>query len=360
MQFTETLSIPIKTTRVDFSRIDQVDFNNLPFGKVYSDHMFMADWEEGTWKNFELCPFGDLHFSPAISSLHYGQMIFEGMKAHLDPSGNPLLFRPEKNWERFNRSANRMAMPEIPKKLFRTALVDLVKMDKDWIPSTPGSSLYIRPFMFATEEFIGIKPADKFRFIIFTCPVGEYYPRPVRVMVSDKYVRAFKGGTGYAKAAGNYAATMTPIKEAKQLGYDQLLWLDGCEFKYIHEIGTMNVFFIIGDTVITPSTKDGEILEGVTRDSCIKILKDKGIKVEERKVAIDEIYDAYKAGTLKDVFGTGTAATITHISDLGYKGENLSLPEINTRVISNMLKEELDGIKKGLLEDKHNWMFKVT
>lgn len=360
MQYTETLNFPIQTTRVNFSRIDQVDFNNLPFGKVYSDHMFVADWEDGNWKNIEIIPFGDLNFSPAISSLHYGQMIFEGMKAQIGQDGNPILFRPEKNWERFNNSARRMAMPEIPKKLFKSALVELIKLDKAWIPTVPGSSLYIRPFMFATEEYIGIKPAEKFRFIIFTCPVGAYYPRPVRVLVSEYYVRAFKGGTGFAKAAGNYGAGMIAIKEAKKHGYDQLLWLDGCEFKYVHEIGTMNVFFVIGDTVITPSLEDGEILAGITRDSCIQILEAKGIKVEDRKVTIQEVYDAHKSGNLKDMFGTGTAATIAHISDLGYKGENLSLPEIHTRVISNMLKEELEGIKTGTIEDDFDWVFNVT
>src|SRR5688572_6164213 len=257
MQQTILMSQSIKITPVPVSRIASVDFDNLPFGKVCTDHMFSADYINGEWVNAKIGAFENLSFPPSISALHYGQIIFEGMKAYRDPEGNPLLFRPVENHRRFARSAHRMAMPEVPEKLFIEALIELVTLDKDWIPAKKGSALYLRPFMFAVDEYIGIRPAEKFKFIIFACPVGDYYARPVRVLISKKFVRAFKGGTGYAKAAGNYGGTMLPIREANKLGYDQLLWLDGCSFQNVQEIGTMNVFFLIGEKLITPSLEDG-------------------------------------------------------------------------------------------------------
>ena len=360
MHQTDTMNFPISITPVAFSRINEVDFDNIPFGKIYADHMFVADYSDGQWENARIVPFDNISMPPSSSALHYGQLIFEGMKAYKDQEGNAVIFRPRMNWQRFNKSALRMAMPEVPESLFMGALNELIRIDQEWIPTHKGSALYIRPFMFATEEYIGIRPAEKFSLIIFTCPVGAYYPRPVKVLVSEYYVRAFKGGTGFAKAAGNYAATMQPIKEAHKQGYDQLLWMDGCEHKYIHEIGTMNVFFVIDNKVVTPSIQDGEILDGVTRDSVITILKNKGIPVEERKVTIDEVYNAYKNGRLQDAFGTGTAATIAPISDLGYKGENLELPPVSARNISNMVKDELENIKTGRTDDRFNWNYRVN
>ncbi|TVR80295.1 MAG: branched-chain amino acid aminotransferase [Chitinophagaceae bacterium] len=341
------------------SKIAEVDFNNIPFGRIFSDHMFITEYEKGEWKNPRIIPFQNLNTHPAISALHYGQSIFEGLKAYKNLNGVPVLFRPEKNIDRMNKSAERMAMPEIPKDLFNKGLEELIKLDHEWIPTLDGSSLYIRPFMFATDEYVGIKPSDKYTFIIFTCPVGPYYSAPVKVKVADKYVRAIPGGVGTAKVAGNYAATMKGVQEARQEGYDQILWMDGFEFKYIHEIGTMNVFFQIGDKVITPGLDEGTILEGITRDSVITLLKSEGYHVEERKVEIKEIIQAHENGTLKDVFGTGTAATISQISHMGYKGKELELRAPEKRELSNYLQKLMNDIKLGRVEDKFNWLHAI-
>jgi len=236
---------PINIEKTTESRIGEMDFEDIGFGKVYSDHMLVADYYDGKWNDCRIVPYGYMPMSPAISAIHYGQSIFEGMKAYKDSSGSPQIFRPYKNVERMNISARRMAMPEIPEEIFMNGLRELVNVDKDWIPTVSGSSLYVRPFMFSTDEFIGVKPADNFRFAIITCPVGPYYPKPVKGLVADKDVRAFKGGVGSAKAAGNYAATMLPVKEARELGYDQILWMDASNFKNIQEVGTMNIFFKI-------------------------------------------------------------------------------------------------------------------
>lgn len=359
MEQAELTQTPIKVTPISTSRVHEVDFENVPFGKVFSDHMFSIDFADGRWQNARITPFDNISFAPSISGLHYGQLIFEGMKAFKDINGNPLLFRPEQNMRRFNVSAHRMAMPAVPEQLFRDALYKLVRMDSDWIPPNQGASLYIRPFMFATDEYVGIRPSSTYRFMIFTCPVGPYYSTPVKVKVAEKYVRAIRGGTGYAKAAGNYGGALQPAIEAQKEGYHQLLWLDGCEFKYVHEIGTMNVFFVIGDKVVTPSTDTGEILKGITRDSAITILKDKGYTVEDRVIEIEEVIEASRSGQLKEAFGAGTAATIAHISELGYKGENFVLPPVEERNISNMLKDELISIKRGMTEDKFGWIVQL-
>jgi branched-chain amino acid aminotransferase len=345
-----------KTTR---SRIAEVDFDNIPFGRVFSDHMFSAEYDNGEWKNLRIEPFGKVSYNPAMSSLHYGQLIFEGLKAYKDNHNNITLFRHLKNHKRFNRSAHRMAMPQVPQEVFEEGLKALLKLDKDWVPDKPGSSLYIRPFMFATDEYVGIKPSQTYRFMIFTCPVGPYYEHPVKVKVAEKYVRAFKGGTGFAKTAGNYAATLRPVIEAKEQGFDQILWLDGCNFEQVHEIGTMNVFFVIDGRVITPSMETGEILEGITRDSVVQICKAKGIPVEDRIIHIQEIINAYHDGKLEEVFGAGTAATIAQIAELGYKGEHMILPPIEDRKISTMVREELVGIKRGIIEDTFGWTTKI-
>ena len=251
-----------------------------------------------------------------------------------------------------------MAMPEVPKELFINALEELIKLDQDWIPYDEGGSLYVRPFMFADNEHIGVRPASYFKFMIFTSPVGSYYSKPVRVMISDKYTRAFSGGVGAAKAAGNYGATMLSVKEAIKLGYHQILWTDGVEHKYIHEIGTMNVFFVVGDNIITPELSD-TILDGVTRNSVIQLFQDRGISVEQRQISIDEIYDAYKAGELKEVFGAGTAATIAHIEQIGYSKEDMSLPSPTEESLSVQIAKELNDIKIGRIPDRHGWLYKI-
>jgi branched-chain amino acid aminotransferase len=351
----ETISLEFDIEIIKESRINDVDWDEIGFGKIYSDHMFISDYIDGQWLNNKIIPFQDMPVSPATAVIHYGQSIFEGMKAYLGPDNKPRLFRPHKNLYRFNLSAKRMGMPEIPEDIFMKAIEDIVTIDKDWIPQKSGSSLYIRPFMCATDRFIGVKPADTFRFFIITCPVDAYYSKPVNVLIADEYVRAFKGGVGEAKTAGNYAATMLPVLEAKKKGYDQILWMDGIEFKYVQEIGTMNVFFVIDGKVLTPKL-NGAILQGITRDSVIQLLRDKNIPCEIRDISIDEISQAYSEGKLEDAFGTGTAATIAHISSFGYKDKVIKLPEVGERIISNSLKEELQMIKNGKTKDIHNWV----
>lgn len=349
----------IQIEKTKNSRVSSVDFNNIPFGRVFSDHMFIMEYKNNQWQNPQIKPFQNISLHPATSSIHYGQSIFEGMKAYKDLDNQPMMFRADENIKRMNRSADRMAMPEIPEDIFMEALEELIRLDHEWIPQIEGSSLYIRPFLFATDEYVGIKPSDNYLFVIFTCPVGPYYPFPVKVMVADKYVRAIPGGVGTAKVAGNYAATMKGVKEAREQGYDQILWMDGFEFKYIHEIGTMNVFFEIDDTIYTPSLEEGTILEGITRDSVIKLLNYEGIKVVEKRLSIEEVISAIENGTLKDAFGTGTAATISHISHLGYKGKRYELPPVEGRTISNQVKDVLENIKLGKAKDIFNWMHKI-
>lgn len=352
------MKFPIHIERTEVSHLGTVDFERLQFGKWYSDHMFVAEWRHGRWVDCHIIPFGNLPFSPASSALHYGQIIFEGMKAFCDPEGHPLLFRPEMNRCRFNISAERMGMPPVPSALWHEALNELIWLDRNWIPRQEGASLYVRPFMFATDRFIGIRPTEFFKFLIITSPAGLYYSRPVRVLTMDHYVRAFPGGVGYAKAAGNYGATMLPLREALQQGYDQVLWLDGIEKRYIQEIGTMNVFFVIDDVVITPEL-DGTILDGVTRDSLITLLRHRGVRVEERRIAIDEVLEAGRQGRLQDAFGSGTAASVVAISEIMHRGQTATLPPVEQRYWWKELKAELEGIKYGTRPDPFGWRVPV-
>jgi branched-chain amino acid aminotransferase len=347
-----------KVKKVESSRIGQMDPEHVQFGKLYSDHMFIAYYENGAWKQPSIVPFSNLSLSPATTFFHYGQAIFEGVKAYKDPNGNPIVFRPYDNWKRMNRSAERMAMPAVPEEFFIEGIRQLVDLDRDWIPTAEGTSLYIRPFMVATDEFIGVKPAERFTFMIITSPAGPYYAKPVSIFVQDEYVRAFPGGIGFTKAAGNYGASMYPTMKIKEMGYDQILWTDGFEHKYVQEIGTMNVFFVIGNKAITPDLKD-TILEGVTRDSVITLLREKGLTVEERPISIDEIVTAYNEGQLKEAFGTGTAASIAPIADLTYRDQKMTLPPVESWENANYVKEELGAIRYGRKEDTHGWVYKV-
>ncbi len=348
----------ISVRKTELSRINQLDQDNIQFGKIYSDHMLQAYHENGEWQNAEILPYGNLSMSPATSFFHYGQAIFEGIKAYRDADGKPVIFRPYENWKRFNRSAERLGLPYVPEELFMDGMRKLVDLDSAWVPSKGQTSLYIRPFMMAVDEFIGIKPTTKFLFMIITCPAGPYYDKPVSIYVDDKYVRAFPGGIGYTKAAGNYGASMYPMTEVRKMGYDQILWMDGVEHKYVQEIGTMNVFFVLGDTVVTPELGD-TILEGVTRDSVITLLRDKGIKVEERQLSIDEIVAAHEAGELKEAFGTGTAASISSIADLTYKGKKIELPSVENWTVVPSVLQELNAIRYGKQEDRHNWLYRI-
>lgn len=348
----------IQITRTQNSRLATLDFNNLPFGRVFTDHMFVADYEGGTWVNPRIEPFAPFEMHPASMVLHYGQAIFEGMKATKNQEGQPMLFRPEMHVQRINASARRMCMPEVPADLFLDGLHALVGLEADWIPSGDDSALYLRPFMFSTDEFIGVKPSDTYKFIIFTCPVGPYYSKPVRLLAETEYVRASRGGTGEAKSAGNYAASLLPAQNALKQGFDQVMWLEGPEFKNIQESGTMNIFFVIDGKVVTPMT-DGNILKGITRDSFLHILRDKGIPTEERIITIDELVAAYEAGKLQECFGAGTAAVVSHVSEISYKGKLMTLPGIETRQIGNMLKAEIAGLRTGRIADTRGWIVPV-
>ncbi|GAB3537983.1 branched-chain amino acid aminotransferase [Pontibacter brevis] len=353
----DTLTIP--TERVQESRISKVDFDNLQFGKTFSDHMFVVDYKDGAWQNPQVLPYGNMSLSPATSSLHYGQALFEGMKAYRDQNGDILLFRPLANHKRLNTSAERLCMPELPEELFMQGLTQLLRVDSDWVPSKPGSSLYIRPLMFATDDYIGVRPSLTYRFLIITCPVGKYYDKPVKVAVEPHYVRSAEGGAGYAKAAGNYAAALLPSRKMQEKGYDQLIWTDAKEHKYVEESGTMNVMFVINGKLITPSLSTS-ILHGVTRDSVLQMAKDLGYSVEERRVSVDEVIEAQKNGTLTEAFGTGTAAIISQISLIHHNGQDYELPPVEGREISNRVAAELDKIRTGQAPDTHNWVHKIS
>jgi branched-chain amino acid aminotransferase len=353
---TDTLKIDIQ--RTIRSRLPQVDFNDLPFGKVYTDHMFMADYRDGQWQNLRILPYGNIPMSPATPAIHYGQSIFEGMKAYTGASGEALIFRALDNWKRLNISAERMCMPSVPDELFMEALAALIDVDRQWIPSTPGSSLYIRPFLFSADEYIGIRPSQNFTFMIILSPVGAYYSAPVKVKIETHYTRAVEGGTGFAKAGGNYGGAIYPTRLANEQGYDQLIWTDGKEHQYIEESGTMNVMFVINDVVVTPALSDS-ILAGVTRDSVLRLARHWGMKVEERRVSVKELIQGLEKGTVTEAFGVGTAATIAHIEMIGYEGKRYTLPPVSERKFSNRVYQELDGIKRGTLADPFDWMMKI-
>jgi branched-chain amino acid aminotransferase len=354
---TSTLDISIQKTKQ--SRVSEYDINNVPFGKCFSDHMFVAEYKDGKWEKAYIAPYGDVNMSYAMSALHYGQAIFEGMKAYKDENGEVALFRPLENFKRLNKSAIRMAMPEIPEELFMTGLMELIKLDSAWVPSSETGSLYIRPFLIATDEAIGVKISDTYKFVIITCPAGKYYSEPIKVLVETNYYRAVKGGVGFVKAAGNYGRSLYPTKLAQQKGYQQVIWTDSETQQYFEESGTMNVMFVIGDTLLTPGLSD-TILDGVTRNSVLTLARDWGMKVEERKVSIKEVFEAIDKGTLMEVFGCGTAATIAQIIGIGYNGKDYALPPVSERKFSTRVDETLRAIRKGKTDDKFKWMVKVA
>ena len=353
----ETLSL--KITKSDNSRINSVDWDNLPFGKVFSDHILVMEYKGGTWHQPEIKPFESFNLHPATSALHYGQSIFEGMKANKTSHGDVLIFRPEINESRFAESCSRMCMPVLPEGMFTELIRRLVELDRNWIPNREGYSLYIRPFMFATDDFIGIKPSETYKFVIFTCPVGAYYTQPVNVKIEEYYTRAAEGGVGRAKTAGNYAASLYPAKLAQEQGFHQLIWTDAKEHKYIEESGTMNIVFEIGGKLITPSEDSDTILRGVTKRSVVEIAKSWGVEVEERKVTVDEIIEGLRNGTVTDAFGAGTAATIAHIAKIGFRDEIFELPPVEQRELSNKIKDYLNDLKTGKVEDEFNWCLRV-
>ena len=353
-----TITHRFEVTLSDTARKEPIGSPVPDFGSVTTDHMFIAEYAEGQWVNARIMPFQNIPMGPASSVFHYGQAIFEGIKAYKQPDGKIKVFRPEKNWERFNTSAERMAMPTIPRDLFLGSITELIDIDKLWVPDEEGSSLYIRPFMIATEELLRVKPSERFLYMVVLSPAANYYSKPLNILVSDHYTRADYGGTGFAKAAGNYARAMKGQVEARAKGYDQMLWMESPDYKYIQESGTMNVFFAIGNTLVTPAL-DGCILDGVTRDSIIKLVRNAGHTVEERKISIDEILWASKNNLLRDAFGTGTAASVAPFQKITYKDMDLMLPAMSERPFSPTLKDQLDSIKYGQSPDVFSWMVEV-
>jgi len=353
---TDTIAIQISETTN--SRLAELDFNNLGFGKQFSDHMFVAEYNNGRWSDFSIEPFGPIAMSPASSVIHYGQSIFEGLKAHRSASGDVLVFRPDANIQRLNQSAARMCMPEFPEDIFLEGLNKLLNLDRQWIPNQENTSMYIRPFMFATDAFLGVKPSDSYKMVIITSPSGAYYTAPVNVKVETSYSRTAKGGVGFAKAAGNYAASLLPAKLARLEGYDQLIWTDSSEHRYIEEAGTMNIMFVINGKLITPALSN-TILPGITRNSLITIAKDWGMTVEERTIPVSEVIDAIKAGHLQEAFGVGTAATLAPIARIGFDGNEYELPELSADSFGLRAGTYLNDIKRGKVADPHNWIVTI-
>jgi branched-chain amino acid aminotransferase len=351
----ETMDFPV--TRVKRSRLAETDFDHLPFGKYFSDHMLEADYVDGTWKLAVIRPYQPIMLEPSVMALHYGQAIFEGIKAYRDESG-AFIFRPYDNFKRFNISADRMEMPAVPEDIFIEGMRQLVLLDKDWIPAKEDYSLYIRPFMFATDAALGVKPSETYKFMILLSPTGPYYSAPMKIYVEEKYTRAAPGGVGFAKNAGNYGGSLKAAREARSQGYDQVLWTDAFEHKWLQEVGTMNVFFVFGNTVVTPSLEEGTILAGVTRDSVITVLREQGFTVEERKINIEEVVSAHRGGKLTEIFGSGTAATISYIKELKYRDYIMTF-DTSSFTTSPAVKKILTEIREGKRPDSHGWLIKV-
>jgi branched-chain amino acid aminotransferase len=341
-------------TKASESRIKDVDFFNLGFGKVITDHIFVVDYINGIWINPKIEPFGPFTVSPTTLAFHYGQTVFEGMKAFRMKNGKISIFRIDDHHKRFNTSLKRMCMPEVPFELFYESLVKLVATDEAWLKPIDGNSLYLRPFMIATEERYGVKISDNYKYMVFAGAVGEYYNKPLRVKIEDKYIRASKGGTGFAKCGGNYGGAFYPTRLAQQQGFDQVLWTDGSAELNIEESGTMNVMFVIDGVLTTPALSDS-ILSGITRDSFLKIAIHLGIKVEERKISANELITKFKSEKIQEAFGTGTAAVTAPIASINIKGENFTLPEYNEESIIKKISQQLLGIRLGLIPDIFNW-----
>jgi branched-chain amino acid aminotransferase len=347
----------IEIKHIEKSKIANVDFNNLPFGSVYSDHMLTCTFKDGKWQEPIITPFEPISLDPSAKIFHYGQSIFEGMKAYKDAEGTTLLFRPLENCKRLNKSAERLVIPQIPEEIFMSGLKALLKVDEAWIPTNEGSSLYIRPFMFASGNGFHASPADEYKFMICTAPSGAYFAGKVKVLIEEKYARAANGGVGFAKAGGNYAAQFYPTQLAIEKGYNQVIWTDDNTHEYIEEAGAMNIFVRINDTLITSPTND-RILDGITRKSIIKIAEDLKIDVEVRKISVSEVVTAAQSGSLKEMFGTGTAAVISPISGFGYQEKDYDLPELD-KPFAALLKKKITDIQTNKTEDPYGWSMKL-
>lgn len=352
-----TMTNTLTVEKAKTSKIKDVDFDNLSFGSIYTDHMLVCDYKDGEWKTPKIVPYQPLTLDPSAKIFHYGQSIFEGMKAYKDDEGSVWLFRPLENFKRLNKSAKRIAIPELPEEYFMEGLTTLLQVEKDWIPQNPGSSLYVRPFILASGTGFHASPADEYKFIIACAPSGAYFSGKVKVLIEQNYSRAANGGVGYAKAGGNYAGQFYPTQLAIEKGYNQVIWTDDNEHEYIEEAGAMNIFIRINDTLITGPTSD-RILDGITRKSILDIAKDEGIATEVRKISVTEVVEAAKAGTLKEMFGAGTAAVVSPIASFGYKDSDFDLPEL-TDSYASRLKKRITDIQYNRAEDKFGWRFNV-
>ncbi len=353
-----TLTDSISVQKTNQSRISETDFNNLEFGKYISDHMLLSDWSEGKWSEPVIVPFGELKMTPAILALHYGQAIFEGMKAFKMSDGSINIFRPHKHHDRMVKSLDRMCMPTISFDMFIQSLHTLIEVDKNWVPTSEGSSLYIRPLVFASESRLGVKVADQYKFVVLTSPVGPYYNKPFRLKVEDHYTRTAEGGTGFAKCAGNYGGAFYPTQVARKEGFDQVLWTDHKEHKYIDEVGMMNVMFVLHGKLITPKLSTA-ILDGITRDSILTLAREAGMAVEERRISIDELEDGYKNKTLTEAFGAGTAAVVAPIAVINIHGTDYQLPKVESNSIQQKMKNKLLDVRTGQEPDTHGWNYIV-
>jgi branched-chain amino acid aminotransferase len=354
-------TVNINVTRVKQSRIGSVDMKNLAFGEVFSDHMLIVDYVDGRWQTPEIVPFGELCILPSMCALHYGQVVFEGLKAFYSGNGEINVFRPQKYHERLNRSCRRLCIPEVSLDLFLDSMVELIRLDKAWVPHQRGNSLYIRPFVFATDNYIGVRVSEAYRFMIILSPVGAYYKEglnPVRLITSGEYARAVKGGLGAAKTPANYAASLLPANEAKKKGFTQVLWLDAIEHRYVEEVGTMNICFVIGNELVTPPL-DGTILEGTTRDSVLRLARDWGVQVSERRITIDEVISAGHSGRLNEVFGTGTAAVVSPVGEIQHLDTLLKINGGKIGALSKKFYDEVTAIEYGEKPDKFGWMLTI-
>ena len=353
----------IKITKTTISRFDNVDWNNLGFGRFFSDHVYVADYINGEWTDGEIMPYGDLLFEPAMCTLHYGQTIFEGLKAFRSVDGGINIFRPDMNAKRLNTSSVRVCIPEFSEYRFLDAIHDLVKVDQNWVPDGIGKSLYLRPVVFGTGNFLGVHKSDTYKMIIMGSPVASYYTEglnPLKILISHEFVRAVRGGLGTAKTAANYVASLLATEKAKAAGFSQVLWLDGVNLENIDEVGAMNIMFVIGDELITPPLTQGTILAGVTRDTVIKLAEDMGLQVAERAIKVKEVFDAHRVGLLKEVFGTGTAAVISPVGLLHYQGNSIVINDNQIGYYTQKFYDTIVGIQRGSIEDKFNWNFKIS
>ncbi len=340
------------------SRLTETDFSNLEFGKYISDHMAVADWAKGTWSEITIIPFGEMRMTPAILALHYGQAIFEGMKAFQMVDGTINIFRIKKHHERLQKSLERMCMPEIPYDMFVESLHNLIELDHEWVPRSEGSSLYIRPVVFASESRLGVKVSDQYKYVVLTSPVGPYYNKPFRLKVEGQYTRTAEGGTGFAKCAGNYGGAFYPTQIARKEGFDQVLWTDHKEHRYIDEVGMMNVMFVMNGKLITPKLNTA-ILDGITRDSIITLAREAGLTVEEKRVSIDDLEEGFKSKSLTEAFGCGTAAVVAPVAVINIRGVDYALPAVEATSIQNRIKKKLLDIRTGAAPDRHNWNYTI-